>query len=141
MVIKGEEMKQRLKIILTALLACTAIGAVSAETFNGGIPLKETEALAKQIIPLPKGDPKPLLALAMRHGEAHGQFTGKAAAAMKKKFGRDIPIFIDAVKTVTPKGKSDCGVVRLTFRSDDKNAAAVPPESVAIEVCPNRGKP
>lgn len=113
---------------------------VSAESpvYTGGISLERTAALVKQSIPLTDGNPQPLLALAARHGSARGHFSGKAAAAVRQQFGRDIPLYIEAVKVGKVKGQPKCDRIRLTYKTDKQFAAIAPEKQIDVAVCPKR---
>lgn len=78
------------KPILLWLLAASAATA-AADTFTGGISLDKTVKLAQQPIALPDGNPQPILALAARHGQAKGYFSGKAAEAVANNLDAPYP--------------------------------------------------
>lgn len=125
---------------LAAMLLTTAATAFAAQPYTGGIALDKTEKLAQTSIPLPNGRPDAVLALAMRHGRAKGHFSGRAAAAIKQQYGKEIPIHIEAVKKEAVKGKAGCNKVTLTFKTTPEFERMAPTQSVDIEVCPNRNK-
>ena len=121
-----------------AVLMMLITSAMANDVFTGGISLKQTESLSKQIIPLPRGNLEPLLALAMRHGEAHGQFTGAIAEVITEQFGQDIPIYVDAKKGAPIKDQPGCNQVDLTFRPGGAFNSQYQPEKIPVVVCPNK---
>ena len=101
----------------------------------------DTLALSKQIIPLNDGDPRPVMALAVKHGTAKGQITGKAAEIMKQRSGSDAPVFIEATKVGAVINQPGCSKVRLTYSTSKKYAATFSQQpSMEIAVCPNKAK-
>lgn len=121
-------------LILTA--ACYA--AAETPVYTGGIALEKTAALSKQSLPLPDGNPQPLLALAARHGTAKGHFSGKAAEAVGKQFGKAVPIYVEAVKIGKVKEQPRCDQIRLTYKTDRQFAASAPEKQIDVAVCPKR---
>ena len=84
--------------VLIAFLATAAVVPLSAASpYNGGIALDKTVKLAKESIPLSDGKPDVLLALAMRHGSANGNFCGMAAHAIVQPNTKKFQIFMAAV--------------------------------------------
>lgn len=110
----------------------------AADIYTGAISLDKTVKLAQQSIPLPDANPQPVLALAMRHGQAKGHFSGKAAELIKQKYGKSIPILVEAVRKEAIKGKPGCNRVQLTFKTTPEFEQTAPKQSVDIEVCPNK---
>lgn len=123
---------------LTVYLLCLAAMPALAEVYTGGIALSQTEAAAKQSVPVTDGNPQTVIALAMRHGKARGHFAGKAEEAMKKQFGKPIPIYIEAERMEKIPGKTGCHRVRVTYKTSPELAAQAPSEAMDIEACPNR---
>lgn len=108
----------------------------NANVFTGGIPLSETENLAKTSLPINDGNPQALLALAARHGYAKGHFAGPAAEVMRKKFGRSVPVNIEAKRIGQVSGQPDCSHIRLTYKTG-ANGKDVSQETMDMSVCPN----
>lgn len=113
---------------------------VSAESgiFTGGISLEKTAFLAKQSIALPDGNPEPILALAMRHGKAQGYFSDKAAAAIKQRYGKAIPIFVSAERLERMKGQPECHKVKLVFSTSSEFVNIAPAQTIETAVCAKR---
>ena len=99
------------------------------------------EAMSKRVIPLPKGDPRPLLALAARYGQARGEITGQAADVIREKTGSDAKVTITARRLGDIPDQPGCKKVRLTYTSSvAKPAQSKQPPSIDTSVCPaNKG--
>lgn len=106
-----------------------------AQPFTGGIALKETEGLSKGSIALPKGDPRPLIALAMRHGKAQGHLSGDAAKHIKMKMGREVPVSIIVTKGQAVKNQPGCNEIELFFSSPIPTGYSE--EKIKVVACPN----
>lgn len=126
------------KCFQMALLLAVFPAMAETPVYTGGIALEKTANLAKQSIPLPDGNPKPLLALAARHGAAQGHFSGKAAELIKKQFGKPVPIHIEAKKVGRVKDQPKCDQIRLTYKTTPQFASIAPEQIVNVAVCPNR---
>lgn len=124
------------KLILV-LLSSMAINS-NAKVFDGGIPLNKTEYMTEKEINLPDANPKPVLALAMRHGHAKGRFTGEAEAMMTQKYGKKVPIYVEAKKIGSVKGQPECGEIQMTFRTTKLLESEYPSQTVMMSVCPNK---
>lgn len=122
------------------MLCLQTASALAADVYTGGIALDKTAQLAQQSTPLPDGNPQTVLALAMRHGRAKGHFSGKAADAIKQKYGKNIPIFVEAVRQEVIRGKPRCHRVQLIFKTLPEFEKLAPAQNVDIEVCPNQTK-
>ncbi len=125
------------KCLIASLSLCVAT-AVWANTYTGGIPLSSTLDASKHSLALTKGDPRPVVALAMRHGKARGHFAGQAAAFIKQKTGIDAPIYVEATKKGPVKGQPQCNEVELKFFTSPAYASTYPEQISTMAVCPNR---
>lgn len=123
---------------ITALLSLFLISGVFANGYTGGIPLSNTSEAAKHSLALTKGDPRPVVALAMRHGKARGHFAGQAAAFIKQKTGVAAPIYVEATKKGPVKGQPQCNEVELRFFTSPAFASTYPEQVSTMAVCPNR---
>lgn len=119
---------KRFIIIAAVILALPAAAQV---------PL-DFESIAKnQVIPLPKGDPRPLLALAAKYGQASGQITGEAAKLIAEKTGSNAKIMITAQRIGDVPNQPGCKKVRLTYTSTSQPGKT---PSIDTSVCPaNKG--
>lgn len=120
------------------VLLFAALPVSASDIYTGGIALEKTAKLAQESVPLPDGNPQPVLALAMRHGQAKGHFSGKAAEAVRQQYGRDIPISVTAERKEAVSGKPGCRKIRLTYKSGGAFAGRYPDKSIDVEVCPNK---
>ena len=80
--------------------------------------LLTNHATAQPMQRTPVTELKPLLKLAIEHGEARGMLTGSSATYMQQKFGSTAPLEID-VRALHPLPQSGCS--RLAVTSRQKN--------------------
>ncbi|WP_434778544.1 hypothetical protein [Neisseria sp. Ec49-e6-T10] len=113
---------------------------MSLSGFSIGAPKVDTLSLSKQVIPLDKGDPRPLMAIAAIHGKARGQITGEAAKIIKERTKSAAPIFIEAVKLSDIEDQPGCAKVKLTYTTSKEYSAQFPAQSMDVAVCPNKAK-
>lgn len=129
----------KFKIILPTMVVCLIQAAFANDKpFTGGIALEKTASLVKQSIPLPTGNPEPLLALAMRHGQAQGHFSDKAAEAVAMRFGKPIPILVAAKRLERMKDSPHCHKVSLTFSTTPEFSSSAPTQVIETKVCAKR---
>ena len=106
--------------------------SLTATTFAQ--PPLDYESIAKnKIIPLPKGDPRPLLALAAKYGQARGEITGEAAELIKKKTNSSAKVMINAHRIGDIPKQPGCKKVRLTYTSTSQPGKT---PSFDTSVCP-----
>lgn len=120
-------------ILIVAVAAILAMPAVT----QAQAPL-DFESIAKnKVIPLPKGDPRPLLALAAKYGQARGEITGEAAELIKKKTGSNAKIMITAQRIGDVPAQPGCKKVRLTYSSTaESTTQSGKTSSIDTSVCP-----
>ena len=123
---------------IVAALGLLMATTVLANSYTGGIPLSNTAEATKHSLALTKGDPRPVVALAMRHGKARGHFAGQAAAFIKQKTGVAAPIFVEATKKGAVKGQPQCNEVELRFFTSPAFASTYPEQVSTMAVCPKR---
>lgn len=83
----------KLLISLTFLLLST--NAMSQPSKNG---LPTNSKLGEIAIPMPDGDVRPILAVAVQQGQALGVLTGNAAKQITQKFGAESKVYVRATK-------------------------------------------
>lgn len=125
-------------LLLGLIVSLMPLAATASEVFTGGVALEKTAQLAKQSIPLNDGNPEPVLALAARHGKALGHFSGKAAEAVRKTYGKPIPIYVIAEKTGAVSGQPGCSKIQLTYKTSPEYASSSPEQKIDVAVCPKR---
>lgn len=81
-------------------------------------------------IPMPDGDVRPILAMAVQQGQALGVLTGNAAKQIAEKFGADSKVFVRAVK-MRDQFEGCPKVIAKFFQPGTPNEY-----EVAFKVCP-----
>lgn len=123
---------------MALLWTACCMASVSAAPYTGGIALDKTAQLAKETIAVPNGNPQQLIALAARHGHAKGRFTGQAAEAVAKRFGKPIPIYIEATDIGEVVGQAGCRHIKLRYYTSASYQAKYADRYVEVAACPNR---
>lgn len=105
--------------------------------FANKVYIKEAD-LPKTEIPMPKGDPKVILAIAAKYGEAKGRITGEAARSITFKTGSKAPVLVYAKRKAALNDRPTCFTVQLTYTTTPEFQKQFKEQTLDVAVCPKK---
>lgn len=121
------------KTLFISLLCLTQIAFAQGNK----VYIKEAD-LPKTEIPMPKGDPKVILAIAAKYGEARGRITGEAAQAILLKTGSKAPILVFATRKAALSDRPTCVTVQLAYKTTPEFQKHFKEQTLDVAVCPKK---